>query len=86
MKWSEKVVEILMKKGYLVINITGSSRNGVCDIVALRGGVTLYIECKEGKDVQSSLQRRFQSLVVSHGGYFILAEKEKENEFLKWIE
>ena len=85
MKWSAKASEILEDHGYLVINIISSSKNGTVDLVALRNGIVFFIECKEGKDTQDYLQKRFAKQIIKNGGTHILAEKEKLVEFLDLI-
>lgn len=85
MKWSQIVVKLLNEYNWFVINITSASKNGVCDVIALRNGVTLFIECKEGKDTQSALQRRFERNIKENKGIFVLAEKDKFYEFLNII-
>jgi Holliday junction resolvase len=85
MKWSASAKEILEDHGYLVINIISSSKGGIVDLVALRNGIVFFIECKEGKDIQSYLQKRFAKQIIQKGGTHILAQKEKLVEFLDLI-
>jgi Holliday junction resolvase len=85
MKWSALCKNLLEQNGYLVINIISSSKNGTVDLVALRNGIVFFIECKEGKDTQSYLQKRFAKQIIKNGGTHILAEKEKLVEFLDLI-
>jgi len=85
MKWSTLCKNLLEQNGYLVINIIASSKGGTVDLVTLRNGIVFFIECKEGKDTQSYLQKRFAKQIIANGGTHILAEKEKLVEFLDLI-
>ena len=46
---------------------------GICDIVALKSGVVLFIECKRPGGKQSENQLYFAEHIRSHNGYYILA-------------
>ena len=85
MKWSALCIKMLEQNSWYPINITSSCKNGVSDIIAIRNGNVIFIECKEGKDVQSPLQKRFERKIKENKGIYIVAEKEKFTDFLNQI-
>lgn len=85
MKWSALCMKMLEQNGWYPINITSASKNGVSDIVAIRNGVVVFIESKEGRDTQSDLQKRFEKIIKKQGGIYMLAEKKNLTEFLNQI-
>lgn len=57
---------------------------GMPDIEAIKrvngSSVTLYIECKASKGIQSEKQKRFQAMIEQEGGHYILARSSKDIE------
>ena len=43
-------------KGYFVINLIRTSKNGIPDWICLRDGEAIFIECKEMTDILKPLQ------------------------------
>jgi hypothetical protein len=46
---------------------------GIPDIIAVRQGLTIYVEVKTKAGRQSDHQKQFQADVTSHGGSYIIA-------------
>ena len=53
--------------------IPGTSRKGLADVMATFKGLSLHIEVKHGRDVQSEAQKRIESEVIRAGGRYYLA-------------
>jgi len=64
----------LRGQGYLVIrNVAGiGTHSGLSDLLALKGGVTLYVEVKTASGRLSDAQERFRRDVQAHGGRYIV--------------
>lgn len=43
-------------KGYFVINLIRTSKNGIPDLLCLKDGESIFIECKEKTDTLKPLQ------------------------------
>lgn len=56
-KLQSKIIKTLEKSGYFCIKIIVCNKNGIPDIVALRDGVTIFIEVKTEKGVESPIQK-----------------------------
>ncbi len=57
---------------------------GIPDIIAIRDGVTLYIEAKTDHGKQSLYQKQFQADIEEHGGLYLIARSYTDIEiFLK---
>ncbi|MFA5298834.1 MAG: hypothetical protein WC389_11570 [Lutibacter sp.] len=63
--------------------IPSTSRKGLADVMATFRGLSLHIEVKAGKDVQSDEQKKVESEVRHAGGYYFLA-KDFES-FYQWF-
>lgn len=54
---------------------------GLADITGiLPGGRAIYVECKVGRDTQSTKQMVFQGCVMSAGGRYVLARSIEDVE------
>lgn len=56
-KFQTKVIKEYTDKGYKVINVMRLSENGFPDLMCLRDGKTIWIECKEENDSLKPLQK-----------------------------
>ena len=57
-KHQSKVINEYKKKGYYVINLIKTNKNGIPDLLCLKDGEKpLFIECKELKDTLKPLQK-----------------------------
>ena len=54
----EKVSKQLESEGWYVVNLILTNRNGIPDLMAIKDGITKFIEIKGSGDRLSSLQRR----------------------------
>jgi Holliday junction resolvase len=52
-----KIINKLKAKGWTVVSVIRLSQNGYPDILALKQGKTLWIECKEINDTLKPLQK-----------------------------
>jgi len=56
-KLQTKTIKEYEKKGYYVINLSVTNKNGIADLLALKDGCKpLFIECKEENDTIKPLQ------------------------------
>lgn len=57
-KWQSKQIKKYEQKGYFVINLIKTNKNGIPDLLALKKGEPpIFIECKEKNDQLSELQK-----------------------------
>lgn len=70
-----QIRDYLRSFGWFVYhNMAGlGSYPGLSDMVAVKDGFVLFIEAKAGNGRQSDNQVRFQNLIESHGGNYVLA-------------
>jgi len=70
-----QVKDYLRLRGWMVYhNLAGlGCYPGLSDMVAIKDGVVLFIECKAGIGRQSDKQRMFQVSLEAHGGRYVLA-------------
>jgi Holliday junction resolvase len=90
MAWNKKATtETLVKngvrqylriKGWFVFNIVQNafSHPGIADIVAVRSGKVLWIECKGPKGKQSEAQKLFEQNITAAGGLYLLVRDFEE--------
>jgi len=57
MNYQSKVIKEYKDKGYMVLNIIRLSENGFPDLMCLKNGKVVFIECKTGSDTLKPLQR-----------------------------
>jgi Holliday junction resolvase len=55
-KHQTKVIKEMEAKGYFVINLIRTSKNGIPDLLCLKDGEAIFIECKENTDTLKPLQ------------------------------
>jgi Holliday junction resolvase len=56
-KYQTKIIREYTKKGYKVLNVIRLSENGYPDLIALKDGKAIFIECKEANDTFRALQK-----------------------------
>ena len=57
-KHQTKTIKEYESKGWYVINLIKTNKNGICDLLCLKDGEKpLFIECKELKDTLKPLQK-----------------------------
>jgi hypothetical protein len=72
--------DYLRALGWFVLRIQQGMgcHKGVSDLVAIKGGRTVWIECKATKGKQSEYQRVFQEAVEDNGGDYWLVHSLDE--------
>jgi Holliday junction resolvase len=53
----KKITNRLQKEGWLVVKLIKTNTNGIPDLMALKDGVTEFIEVKQPKGVLSEIQK-----------------------------
>lgn len=78
------IVEFLRLHGWKVARIVQSalSERGIPDLVAIRGGQTVWIEVKTAKGRLSKYQERWLQDLEDHGGWYIVARGIEDVEHL----
>ncbi len=60
------------------------SYKGICDRIAIKQGVVLFIECKAPGGYLTKHQKEFRARIIENGGYYVLAwGYEDIEEYLK---
>lgn len=69
------IVAALRLAGWAVFYIFQGlgSYKGISDLIAMKDGKTIYIECKTPTGKQSEHQKQFEKIVTEHGCKYILA-------------
>jgi Holliday junction resolvase len=79
-----QVRDYLRVKGFYVMRIHQSlgSQRGVSDLIAIKDGKVIFIECKSqhAKSRQSGEQLIFQQQIEKHGGINVLARSYEDGE------
>jgi len=57
LNYQSKVIKEYKECGYIVLNIIRLSANGYPDLLCLKDGKALFIECKTGGDTLKPLQK-----------------------------
>ena len=81
-KIKHQVKDYLKLRGYFVFhNLQGlGSYPGIPDFIAVRDGITRYIEIKTKKGYQSENQKKFEHDIRTHGGYYYIIRSIEELE------
>ena len=75
-KRQTKVIKQYEKKGYYVINLIKTNKNGIADLLCLKAGETpLFIEIKEDSDTVKPLQYYRRKELIRLGFESIIIEK-----------
>lgn len=62
-KFQTKTINKLKKNGWKVLKVIRLNESGYPDLIALKEGVAIFVECKEKKDTLKPLQQfRIQEL------------------------
>ena len=64
--------------------IPGTQKKGIADVMATFKGLSLHIEIKHGRDVQSEAQKKVESEVNRAGGRYYLARDF--SSFKSWLD
>lgn len=75
-KRQTKVIKQYEKKGYYVINLIKTNKNGIADLLCLKAGQTpLFIEVKEDSDTVKPLQYYRRKELIRLGFESIIIDK-----------
>ena len=75
-KRQTKVIKQYEKKGYYVINLIKTNKNGIADLLCLKAGETpLFIEIKEDSDTVKPLQYYRRKELIRLGFESIIIDK-----------
>lgn len=71
----KEIKQYLSYKGWFHFHILQglASHKGICDIIAIKNGVTLYIEVKTPKGKLSEYQEIFKADIERSGGIYLVA-------------
>lgn len=56
-KFQEKVIKEYEKMGYYVVKLHKTNKNGIPDLMCMKNGSSIFIECKEKNDTLKPLQK-----------------------------
>jgi Holliday junction resolvase len=56
-KFQTKTIKQYEAKGYLVVNLIKTNKNGITDLMCLKDGKAIFVECKEKNDTLKPLQK-----------------------------
>lgn len=75
-----QVRDYLRIQGWFVVRIhqTLGCRRGMPDLIAVKQGRVLWIECKSPLGQQSMHQMRFQADLEAHGGEYVLVRSVED--------
>lgn len=77
-KLQSKVIKEYEKRGYYVINLIKTNKNGIADLLCLKTNEKpLFIECKEWNDTVKPLQLFRQKELIDLGFESIIIKGEK---------
>ena len=65
--FQNKVKKQMQAKGYTVVSVIKLSANGYPDLLCLKGGKSIWIECKEANDTLKPLQKHRIDELISNG-------------------
>ena len=74
-KFQTKTIKKLKAKGWKVLKTIRLNESGYPDLIALRQGVTIFVECKEKKDTLKPLQK-FRLNELKENGFDAFVEHD----------
>jgi Holliday junction resolvase len=72
-----KIIKEYESKGYIVLNIIKLSDAGFPDLITLKDGKAIFIECKEENDTLKELQKFRIDQLISQGFEAFCIKKNK---------
>jgi hypothetical protein len=77
-KFQTKQIKFYESKGYFVINLTRTNKNGISDLLCLKEGEKpLFVECKESTDTIKPLQLYRGKEVEKYGCEFMIVQEKR---------
>lgn len=77
MNYQTEVKKEMEKKGYLVLNLIKLSVAGLPDLLCLKEGESIFIECKEQNDTLKPLQKYKIDKLIENGFKAYCTQKNK---------
>jgi Holliday junction resolvase len=74
-KFQTKTINKLKKNGWKVLKVIRLNESGYPDLIALKEGVAIFIECKEKKDTLKPLQK-FRIQELKENGFNAFVEQD----------
>ena len=65
--FQNKIKKQMQAKGYTVVSVIKLSANGYPDLLCLKGGQSIWIECKEANDTLKPLQKYRIDELIDNG-------------------
>jgi len=85
-KHQTKIINQYKAKGWYVINLIKTNKNGIPDLLCLKDGEKpLFIECKELKDTLKPLQKFRIDELINLGFNAIVSKSDKLWEMTSYI-
>jgi len=84
-KHQTKTIELLKVKGWKVLNIVRLGESGFPDLLALKNGVAIWVECKEATDTLKPLQQYRLNELQKLGFKTFVEQDGKESELKKYL-
>ena len=76
-KFQAKIIKEYEKRGYYVLKLHKTNKNGIPDLQCMKDGVSVFIECKEKTDTLKPLQKfRIDELRKNGFKAFCLQDKK----------
>jgi Holliday junction resolvase len=66
-RFQTKIINEYKSNGYIVLNVIKLSENGYPDLIALKDGKAIFIECKEYNDSLKPLQEHRIDELINQG-------------------
>ena len=84
-KFQTKTINKLKANGWKVIKLIRLSESGFPDLVALKNGISIFVECKEANDTLKFLQA-YRIAELKKLGFDAFVEQDgKESELDKYL-
>jgi Holliday junction resolvase-like predicted endonuclease len=81
-KRQSKIIKKLESDGWFVVKLQRTNCNGICDLMALKNGVTEFIEVKQPKGLLSEIQKiRIKQLREQGFTVHIWTDYQEDYEF-----
>jgi len=85
-KLQNKTIDLLKSQGWKVLNIVRLGESGYPDLLALKDGIAIFIECKEANDTLKPLQQ-FRINELQKIGFKAFVEQDgKPSELKSYLE
>jgi len=82
-KQTDKIRREWESKGWFVINLIATSKNGICDYLMIKPNeVDVFVESKEIKDELSELQKYRINQLLELGKHVMVNDKEIKEPFI----